>query len=344
MKIATEGRRSYTRQLTDILVTRIVAEAEGNGGRVPSFRELARRFSTSINTVHYAVRRLVKDGILTSRAGKGTFLATRHKARVLGLTRRTRISIALLVSDSMGNHAWLNPHLEALTAYQNRHPEMSFSVHYFRGFDIFSDANASIADFITKGFVQGVIIISPVYAHNIHRFIRDDIPVVPMYNNYPYRIDNVQTDYTPLYQEMLRVMTETKRTRMLLVTGKDRNTKQNRFVAGFDAFRKNSGASFSADALYFQRDGRDAIKAFISAQRDVFAQAEVIVTTGDEAAMACRSLLNEIRSSALIISHYDYVSTIGDYNIEKTSRAEMTHALTLIMTRIAQPDVHKEHA
>ncbi|MEK6797249.1 MAG: GntR family transcriptional regulator [Spirochaetota bacterium] len=331
MKLSKEGRRSYTRQLTDILVTRIVAEAETHDGRVPSFRELAKRYDTSINTVHYAVKRLVRDGILTARAGSGTYLADRYRSRIKGMSKRRHLQITLLVSDSVGNHAWLNPHIEALTAYQTAHGDINFSVHYFRGLDLFAEANFPVIDYISKGYSHGSVIVSPVKPENIRRFVRDDIPIVAMYNEYP-GIDCVQTDPEPVYREIMRMAHDRRLRRILVIAGKDRNAKANRFIEGLRVF---CGGSAVISASEYEYAGREAARDLIRASAAQIHEAEIIVTTGDETAVACREYIARTGSKTVLINHYDYDSTIGDINIEKASRGEMLFAIELLMARIS---------
>lgn len=330
MKLSKEGRRSYTRQLTDILVTRIVAEAETHDGRVPSFRELAKRYDTSINTVHYAVKRLVRDGILSARPGSGTYLADRYRSRIKGISKRRHMQITLLVSDSVGNHAWLNPHLEALTEYQASHGDINFSVHYFRGLDLFTEANFPVIDYISKGYSHGSIIVSPVKPENIRRFVRDGIPIVAMYNEYP-GIDCIQTDYTPVYREVTRVVKEKQLRRILVFAGRDRNQRSNRFIDGLRASVTDAVVSTGE----YEIAGRDAARDIVASSEKQIRDADIIVASGDEIAVACREYIDRTGTKSVLVNHYDYDSTIGDVNIEKQSRGEMHHAIALLMTRIS---------
>jgi DNA-binding LacI/PurR family transcriptional regulator len=81
------------RQISDDLRSRIVSGALPPGTPVGSQEELAREYSVSLITVKKALADLIREGILFSRVGKGTYVAER--APVFTLTRTRAIGIVL---------------------------------------------------------------------------------------------------------------------------------------------------------------------------------------------------------------------------------------------------------
>jgi GntR family transcriptional regulator len=79
------------------IVTQVmIAIASGDisqGERVPSTGEIARRFDIHTNTVSAAYQRLVEEGALEFRAGKGYFVAVRE--------RSTEVSLESIVADAL---------------------------------------------------------------------------------------------------------------------------------------------------------------------------------------------------------------------------------------------------
>lgn len=65
------------RQMSGILRREIETQGLTPGTRLPTEKQLARRFGVSLITVRGCVTELVKDGILVRRQGRGTFVASR---------------------------------------------------------------------------------------------------------------------------------------------------------------------------------------------------------------------------------------------------------------------------
>jgi GntR family transcriptional regulator len=70
-----ESDRSLYEQITDRLRAHLLAD-RNPGEQLPTEAELVDRFSVSRSTVRKAVQRLVDEGVLTRRQGKGTFIAS----------------------------------------------------------------------------------------------------------------------------------------------------------------------------------------------------------------------------------------------------------------------------
>ncbi|KPL10923.1 hypothetical protein AMJ85_05090 [candidate division BRC1 bacterium SM23_51] len=65
------------KQMSDILRREIESQGLAPGTRLPTEKELAKRFDVSLITVRGCVGELVRDGILVRRQGRGTFVASR---------------------------------------------------------------------------------------------------------------------------------------------------------------------------------------------------------------------------------------------------------------------------
>ncbi len=83
------------------------------GERMPTLRELTRRFDTSLNTVQRAIADLTRDGFVETRGRAGTFV-TNHPPHL------TRFGLAFLYNPSAGPDRWTRfhnaLHLEAHSA------------------------------------------------------------------------------------------------------------------------------------------------------------------------------------------------------------------------------------
>lgn len=83
-EIHLESPLPLYRQMADVLRREIEAQALAPGTRLPTEKDLARRFQVSLITVRACVTELVREGILLRRQGRGTFIASR-KARATQL-------------------------------------------------------------------------------------------------------------------------------------------------------------------------------------------------------------------------------------------------------------------
>ena len=69
-----ESDRSLYEQITDRIRQQLIADVAA-GERIPTEADLVERFSVSRSTVRKAVQKLVEEGVLTRRQGKGTFVS-----------------------------------------------------------------------------------------------------------------------------------------------------------------------------------------------------------------------------------------------------------------------------
>ena len=65
------------KQMSDILRKEIESQGLTSGARLPTEKELAKRFGVSMITVRGCVGEMVKEGLLVRRQGRGTFVASR---------------------------------------------------------------------------------------------------------------------------------------------------------------------------------------------------------------------------------------------------------------------------
>lgn len=336
MRLNAVSKRSLATQLSDILATDLIADAERNNGVLRSYRAIARDYDTSINTVHHAVKALVKQGIFATRKGIGTFLQTGHRKRLAMMRRPRRINVAVIFSDRTDAYAWMNPFIAGLTEYQRGHDGFSFSVHYLRGTDIEDDANAQVHDYLMKGFCDGVILLCPVIAKNIRLMQKYHIRFVALYNDYAQRIDTVHADTETVFQEIRAVMEKERRKKLLLVVNKDLNSRANRFIRGFE--RATAKAPFAVKSFQYMDCSHSAL--FAELKKSPLPWADAVFTIGDEAAMACRDMLRRTgrERSTIIINYTDYNHTVADHNITKQSRREIVAAIELLIGQIRDPE------
>lgn len=77
------------------------------GDRLPTVRALAVDLDISYNTVNRAYMDLEREGFITTRKGRGTFIADRHE---IGAERATDSAVELLIDDMIRacSHAGMN--------------------------------------------------------------------------------------------------------------------------------------------------------------------------------------------------------------------------------------------
>jgi GntR family transcriptional regulator len=85
----SEGRPAYQR-IADELRAAITAGSMRPGDKMPSERELARRYGTTHMTVRQAVGLLKDEGLVTTRQGLGSFVRNRPPLRRIGSNRYAR--------------------------------------------------------------------------------------------------------------------------------------------------------------------------------------------------------------------------------------------------------------
>jgi GntR family transcriptional regulator len=85
----SEARPAYQR-IADELRAAITAGSMRPGDKIPSERELARRYGTTHMTVRQAVGLLKDEGLVTTRQGLGSFVRNRPPLRRIGSNRYAR--------------------------------------------------------------------------------------------------------------------------------------------------------------------------------------------------------------------------------------------------------------
>lgn len=75
-QLERESDRSLYEQITDRLRQQLI-EGREVGEQLPTEEELVRAYAVSRSTVRKAIQRLVAEGMLVRRQGKGTFFARR---------------------------------------------------------------------------------------------------------------------------------------------------------------------------------------------------------------------------------------------------------------------------
>ena len=106
------------------------------GDKAPTEAELCERYGISRTPVRQALLELVREGVLTRRAGRGTFVALQPEARTL---------LRVTLSDAR----WQWPLQEALRLWNQEHPQDRFEL----SFDIVS--LSKLYDHLTLSVAQG---------------------------------------------------------------------------------------------------------------------------------------------------------------------------------------------
>lgn len=70
-------------QIADWLSDKVISGEIPTGGQMPSVREIASETGVNPNTVQRAVERLLLNGIIQSQRGKGNFLTTDARERII---------------------------------------------------------------------------------------------------------------------------------------------------------------------------------------------------------------------------------------------------------------------
>ena len=83
-------RRPASRRIADELREQITRGDLPPGGRLPSERELARRYGTARNTAREALGILAAEGLVVAQHGRGVFVRTRPPLMRLGADRYSR--------------------------------------------------------------------------------------------------------------------------------------------------------------------------------------------------------------------------------------------------------------
>jgi len=118
------------KQMCDILRKEIESQGLAPGTRLPTEKELAKRFSVSLITVRGCVGEMVRDGLLVRRQGRGTFVASRKpKATQLIMAIVPNISdyycarIIAGIQSVMAQHGY-----EVIAASSNDHAQTERSL------------------------------------------------------------------------------------------------------------------------------------------------------------------------------------------------------------------------
>ena len=105
------------------------------GERLPGHRGLATQFDVSLSTIREAISMLVSDGLITTRAGKGTFVAVDQPVplRVGRPLQRTEVEELVEARISRGSRpsgqrASRSPHCEMRSKGCGGHPRVPRSI------------------------------------------------------------------------------------------------------------------------------------------------------------------------------------------------------------------------
>lgn len=79
-----------SRRIADAVRSLITSGELAPGDKLPSERELARRFSTARNTAREAIRLLTEEGLVTAQHGRGVFVREKHRMFRWGSERYSR--------------------------------------------------------------------------------------------------------------------------------------------------------------------------------------------------------------------------------------------------------------
>ncbi len=90
MDLDTEEGRLPSRRIADAVRGLITSGELAPGDKLPSERELARRFSTARNTAREAIRLLTEEGLVTAQHGRGVFVREKQRLVRWGSERYSR--------------------------------------------------------------------------------------------------------------------------------------------------------------------------------------------------------------------------------------------------------------
>ncbi|MFE1844648.1 GntR family transcriptional regulator [Streptomyces sp. NPDC059515] len=82
MELSPDDPRPAYLQIAAALREDIAAGKLGPGGRLPSGRELAKKFGTALMTAQHALRVLRDEGLVISQQGRGVFVRTPTQSRL----------------------------------------------------------------------------------------------------------------------------------------------------------------------------------------------------------------------------------------------------------------------
>lgn len=120
--LVTHSSQTAHGRMTDSLRQEIASGKFAFGSQLPSTRELAEAWKTSIFTVHTALKTLVREGWIDRRKGAGTYISDRNvRLRSIGIYHDADISSEMQTSFSR------NLHFSLLKSFE----EMKNEVHVF---------------------------------------------------------------------------------------------------------------------------------------------------------------------------------------------------------------------
>ena len=103
MKINMTDPTPFYEQIENFLKYEIRNGVLKEGDQIGSHKELAKKYDVSLITVKKALSNLIKDGVLISRIGKGTFVSAGHKK--IDISKHQ--TIGLVLRDL--NHPFFSP-------------------------------------------------------------------------------------------------------------------------------------------------------------------------------------------------------------------------------------------
>ncbi len=82
------------RQIADRIHDTVIPATGGSGARIPAEQQLAEKFGVNRHTVRAAISALVREGVLRSERGRGTFIEKQRRL-TYPISSRTRFSAAM---------------------------------------------------------------------------------------------------------------------------------------------------------------------------------------------------------------------------------------------------------
>ena len=177
-------------------ITKLIKKHELKPGmRIPPFRTLAEELNTCVPTVQRAIRQLVKEGILYSKVGSGTYISQAT------YKKKDKQMVGILLPYSMGLTAdFISENLDAIRTTLMENEFIPITVSPQPGLDGHKrgEAEITLIQQLLQYGVSGIIINSLAPATDSFWFYLEqlDIPVVLFNNigaNYS-RFDNVTSD------------------------------------------------------------------------------------------------------------------------------------------------------
>ncbi|MFB0517589.1 MAG: GntR family transcriptional regulator [Candidatus Neomarinimicrobiota bacterium] len=172
MAVDLENPSPFYRQVIEDLRAQVNSGQLKAGDQIPSQRELAQRYGVSSITIKRALTELISEGLLLSRAGKGTFVAQPKRA----ITYSDRALIGLVLRDLRDPFFSLIVH-----SVQGKAADLGYNILLSNTSNLAEEEESQVTRFRQLG-VSGLIIASMSYVHRatdvIKSLQREKFPLV----------------------------------------------------------------------------------------------------------------------------------------------------------------------